>query len=161
MMPSAKYIDFQWLVKQVWMVKLIKTSILLLLLMPTHAWAGSFDGTQPIVCQVIDGKQYHAGGNIMDFDPQRVGLPREFRVDFNQKLILPTKDNIVRRKSKIKRSEHIENKLILQGAEDGVAGVEDGVGWSMAIDKVSGKFVVSAAGGNVGYIVFGSCKSYP
>jgi hypothetical protein len=161
MMPSAKYIVFHWLVKQVLMIKLIQTSILLLLLVPTHALAGSFDGSQPIVCKVVDAKQYHAGGNIVDFDPQRVGLPREFRVDYKQQVIFPTKDNVVRRQSKIKRSEHIENKLILQGADDGVAGVEDAVGWSMALDKVNGKFVVSAAGDDVGYIVSGSCKPLP
>ena len=135
-----------------------KTGIFVLLLVPTHALAGDFDGTQPIMCKVVDGKQYYRGGNVIDFDPQRVGLPREFRVDFKQKLILPTKDNVVRRQSKIKRSEHIENKLILQGTEDGVDGVDDGIGWSMVIGKASGKFVVSAAGDNVGYTVFGSCE---
>jgi hypothetical protein len=51
--------------------------------------------------------------------------------------------------------------MILQGADDGIDGVDDGIGWSMAIDKSSGKFVISAAGAKVGYVVFGSCKPQP
>jgi hypothetical protein len=128
-------------------------------LIPSFVLAGSFDGNQPLVCLVDDGRQFYVGGKSGPFDPQSVGLPRAFMIDFDNKRILPTKDSVVRRQTRIKRFEHVENKMILQGADDGVAGVNDGIGWSMAVEKSSGRFVISAAGDNVGYIVFGSCKS--
>jgi hypothetical protein len=78
-------------------------------------------------------------------------------IDFKDKLIRPTNDSVVQRRSKIKRLEPIEDKLMLQGAEDGVEGVDDGVGWSMAIEQETGRFVITASGGNVGYVVFGQC----
>ena len=53
----------------------------------------------------------------------------------------------------------IENKLILHGVEEGVANVEDGLAWSMAISKKTGKVVLSASGDGVAYIVFGSCTA--
>jgi hypothetical protein len=127
-------------------------------LMPSLGLAGSFDGSQSLVCSADDGRQFYLGGQTRPFDPQSVGLPRTFMIDFDSNRILPTKDSVIRRQTKIERSEHIENKLILQGADDGVEGVDDGIGWSMAVEKSSGRFVISAAGDKVGYIVFGGCK---
>jgi hypothetical protein len=130
-------------------------------LMPSLGLAGSFDGSRSLVCSVDDGRQFYRGGQARPFDPQSVGLPRAFIVDFDSSRILPTKDSIIRRQTKIERSEHVENKIILQGADDGIAGVDDGIGWSMAVEKTSGRFVISAAGDSVGYIVFGRCKPKP
>ena len=130
-------------------------------IMPSFGLAGSFDGSQSLLCSVDNGRQYHAGGQTRPFDPESVGLPRVFVIDFDGRRILPTKDSVVRRQTRIKRSEHIENKMILQGADDGVEGVDDGIGWSMAVEKSSGRFVIGAAGDKVGYVVFGSCKPKP
>lgn len=142
--------------------KNLRISICVLLcLMPSGGLAGSFDGSQTLVCSVDNGRQFHSGGQTRPFDPQSVGLPRVFMLDFDRNRILPTKDSVVRRQTKIKRSESIENLMILQGVDDGLAGVDDGIGWNMAVDKTSGMFVISAAGAKVGYIVFGSCKPKP
>ena len=144
------------------LLKCLRMTIYVLIgLMPSLGPAESFDGSQSLVCSVDDGRQFYLGGQTRPFDPQSVGLPRTFMIDFEGNRILPTKDNVVRRQTKIERSEHIENKLILQGADDGVEGVDDGIGWSMAVEKSSGKFVIGAAGDKVGYIVFGSCKPKP
>lgn len=140
--------------------KCLRMSICVLLgLMPSLGLAENFDGSQSLVCSVEDGRQFYLGGQTRPFDPQSVGLPRAFMIDFDSNRILPTKDSVVRRQTKIERSEHVENKLILQGADDGVEGVDDGIGWSMAVEMSSGRFVIGAAGDKVGYVVFGSCKS--
>jgi hypothetical protein len=130
-------------------------------LIPSLGLAGSFDGSRSLVCSVDDGRQFYLGGQTRPFDPQSVGLPRAFMIDFDSNRILPAKDSVIRRQTKIERSEHVENKLILQGADDGVEGVDDGIGWSMAIEKTSGRFVIGAAADNVGYVVFGRCKPKP
>ena len=68
-------------------------------------------------------------------------------------------EQLIRRTSKIKRVEHIENKLILQGVEEGVENVDDGLAWSIAISKKTGKVVPSASGDGVAYAVFGTCTA--
>lgn len=134
---------------------------LLWVLYPLAGSADRFDGSQPLECAVVRGRQFHANGTSTPFNPESVGLPRAFILDFRHNRVLPAKESVVRRQSRIKRTEHIENLLILQGADDGVEGVNDGVGWTMAIEKSDGAFVIGVAGDAVGYLVFGQCKVQP
>jgi len=71
--------------------------------------------------------------------------------------IRPSKDSLVRKTSKIKHIEHLENKLILQDVEEGVENIDDGLAWSISISKKTGKIVLSAAGDGAAYVVFGRC----
>lgn len=135
--------------------------LLLWVLYPMAGTADRFDGSQPLECAVAQGRQFHANGTSIPFDPQSVGLPRAFTLDFRRSRVLPAKESVVRRQSRIKRTEHVENLLILQGADDGVEGVNDGVGWTMALEKSDGTFVIGAAGDGIGYLVFGKCKVQP
>jgi hypothetical protein len=111
-----------------------------------------------LFCVAEKGIEYNIQTDPKEFDPESVGLPKKFLVDFNNQKIQPTQDSIVRRTTAIEHSKVIENKLILQGSDEGVEGVQDGIGWSMAIVADTGKFVISASGTSIGYIVFGSCK---
>ena len=120
-------------------------------------FAGDFDGSKPLsgsVSKIMEINPYRV---INDVDPDTVGLPRKFLIDFEEKKVRPSKDSLIRRTSQIKRVEHIENKLILQGVEEGVENVDDGLAWSMAISKKSGMVVLSASGDGVAYVVFGTC----
>jgi len=137
---------------------LIGMMYLFLLITPQQILSAEFNGKGFWLGIVKKGIEYHHNGLSKDFDPESVGLPRKFIIDFNSKIIRPTKDSIVRRNSKINRISHIENKVILQGVSDGVEGVNDGIGWSISISKKTGKFVITASGDNVGYVVFGSCR---
>jgi len=44
-------------------------------------------------------------------------------------------------------------------AEDGVEGVRDGLGWSASIAQDTGRFVLSASGERVAFVVFGACAA--
>ena len=114
---------------------LIGILYLFLLMTPQELLSADFNSKGLWLGTVHKGVEYHLGGRPVDFDPESVGLPRKFIIDFNSKIIRPTKDNVVRRRSKIKHIKHIENKVILQGVNDGVEGVNDGIGWSMSISK--------------------------
>lgn len=120
--------------------------------------AGDFDGSKDLQCNTTDGVQYHQNGGHQPFHPESVGLPQIFIIDFKQNVIRPTRQSVIRKRSKIKRIERVEDKIMLQGAEDGMEGVQDGVGWTMALVQDSGRFVITASGGDLGYIVFGRCK---
>ena len=116
--------------------------------------AGDFDGTISLQCKTSAGFQFHENGGSQPFNPERVGLPKTFIIDFDHKEIRPTRQSVVQRRSKIKRIERVEDKIMLQGAEDGVEGVD----WTLALMQGTGRFVISASGGNSGYILFGGCQ---
>jgi len=130
-----------------------------LFIIPFSAFAGDFDGSKPLSGSVDKILEIYPSRISNDADPDTVGLPQNFFIDFEKKIVRPSKDSLIRRTSKIKRVEHIENKLILQGVEDGVENVDDGFAWSMAISKKTGKVVLSASGDGVAYVVFGTCTA--
>ncbi|UCE93097.1 MAG: hypothetical protein JSV73_09810 [Flavobacteriaceae bacterium] len=128
-----------------------------LCIIPQTAFPGDFDGIKPLSGSVDKIIEINTFKIIDDVDPDSVGLPRNFFIDFQEKILRPSKDSLVRKTSKIYRVEHIENKLVLQGIDEGVENVDDGLAWSITISKKTGKVVLSASGDGVAYIVFGKC----
>ena len=57
----------------------------------------------------------------------------------------------------IERVEEVDNKLIIQGAEQGREGVRAGFGWTIAIMEDTGDMVLTASGDLVGLVAFGAC----
>ena len=53
--------------------------------------------------------------------------------------------------------EFLDSKLFLQGADDGIKDLRDGLAWSMAISQDTGRLVVSAAGESEAFVIFGAC----
>ena len=93
--------------------------------------AGDFDGSKPlsgVTGKIIEINQHKI---IDDVDPDTVGLPKNFLIDFISKTLRPSKDSLVRRTIKFKSLEHIENKMVMQGVDEGVNGVDDGLAWSL------------------------------
>ena len=130
-----------------------------LIIAPFPAIGGDFDGTKPLTGSVDKILEIYPSRINNDADPDTVGLPRNFFIDFKEKMVRPSKDSVIRRTSPIKRIEHLENKLVLQGIEEGVENVDDGLAWSMAISKKTGKVVLSASGDGVAYVIFGTCAA--
>lgn len=121
--------------------------------------AGGLEASKSLLCRSDEGREYHTGGPSQPFNPESVGLAKKFVIDFKQGIVRPTADSYVQRRSRIQKIAHVENMIILLGAEDGVEGVDDGVGWAAAISRDTGRFTISAAGQGVGYIVFGVCTA--
>jgi len=99
------------------------------------AIASDFDGSKPlsgVTGKIIEINQYKI---IDDVDPDTVGLPKKFLIDFNSKTLRPSKDSLVRRTITFNSLVHIENKMVMQGVDEGVDGVDDGLAWSLTISK--------------------------
>ena len=128
-----------------------------ILAVTADAAAGDFDGSRPLsgtTGNIIEINPYKITSNI---DPDTIGIPRHFLIDFRSKTLRPAKNSLIRKTIAFQSLVHIENKLILQGVDAGVEGVDDGLAWSLAISKQDGKAVLSASGEKVAYVVFGVC----
>lgn len=132
-------------------------TIISIFMITIPAFAGDFDGSKPLLCAVIDIVECGSGGKCQQVTAEDVGIPRFIKVNFKKKTITATQASGNKKSTTIKNSEHIDGKLILQGAEDGIEGVRDGVGWSIAIAEDTGNMVLSASGDDVGFVVFGAC----
>jgi hypothetical protein len=128
-----------------------------LFLLPFCAYAGSFDGSRSLKGSVDKIIEINRSTIKNDVSPDAVGLPKRFRIDFKGHVIRPSKDSVIRRVIKIQHIEHVENKLVLQGIDDGVENIDDGLAWSLVISKRTGKVTLAASGDGLAYVVFGTC----
>jgi hypothetical protein len=108
--------------------------------------AGSFDGTQNLICAPQVAIECGPDGECEQAMAASVNLPNFFQVDFSKKELTSITDSENKRTSKIKSMESLDSKLFLHG-----------LAWSMAITQDTGRFVISASGGNEAFVVFGAC----
>lgn len=115
------------------------------------------DGSEPVICATMEIMECVPQGGCERVSAKGAGIPSFLRVDFAGQQITHTLPDGADISSSIERSETIDGRLILQGAEDGLEGVPDGIGWSLAIDQVSGDMVLTGSGRDVAFAIFGAC----
>lgn len=118
------------------------------------------DGTEPAICDAAEVLECVPGGTCTEVTPEGAGIPRFLRIDFAKQQITETRPAEDEVTSAIERSETVDGRLILQGAEDGFENVRDGIGWSLSIDQESGQMVLTGSGAEVGFVIFGACTVY-
>ncbi|HET6488579.1 MAG TPA: hypothetical protein VFG28_02365 [Syntrophales bacterium] len=125
--------------------------------MAPAALAADFDGSRPILCSVI--KVIECTPTVVDraATVESIGMPQFLHVDVAGRKVAPAMDREGKRVSEIKRVEHLDGMLILQGADAGVRDKRDGAGWSATISETTGKFTLTAAGEKTAFVVFGAC----
>ena len=122
---------------------------------PAHA--GSFDGSQDLLCAPQLVIECTPGGSCEQEMAASVNLPSFFAIDFGAREITAVSQSENKRTSTIKNMEFLDSKLFLQGADDGIEGVRDGLAWSISIAEDSGRLVFSASGENEAFVIFGAC----
>ena len=130
------------------------------LVVTSVAMAEPFDGEKIMLCANQYASECVAGTDCTNVSPASVNLPDFFLIDTGKKLISAAPESASTSTTAIERVEHLDGKLMLQGAEDGREGGErDGVGWSMSVVEDSGNMVLTASGDGVAFVVFGACTS--
>jgi hypothetical protein len=130
--------------------------LLLSVCLPLSAWAADFDGSRPILCSVT---------TVIECTPavdrtvsaESVGLPQFILIDVAKKKTWPAGDKEAKRSSEIKRVERLGGKLILQGADECIDKKREAVSWTATITQATGKVILTAAGEQVAFVVFGAC----
>jgi hypothetical protein len=133
--------------------------MLLILAAPYTVIAESFDGSKMLLCAPQSAVECGPDGSCKHVSPTSVNLPDFFQIDFKAKMITRVSGSANQQGSKIDKMEVLDSKLILQGADDGVEGVRDGLAWSISIAQDTGKLVASAAGDGEAFVIFGACTT--
>ena len=111
--------------------------------------AGDFDGSKPLVCAMIEAFECGPDTGCESGTPESNGLARFLRVDVGKKEVRTTKES-QERTSKIEKVEHADGVLILSGTQSAR-------GWNVTINEATGYMVLSVAGDQVAFVVFGAC----
>ncbi len=126
----------------------------------TSGAQAAVDGSEPVICASVNIMECVPDGTCQRINAEEAGIPRFLRVDFAGQRITRTRPNGDDVSSQIERSETVDGRLILQGAEDGFKGVSDGIGWSLSIDEETGSMVITGSGEDVAFVIFGACTVY-
>ena len=140
------------------MIKINKQLILAAsLTLSAAAMAEPFDGGKTMLCASQYASECNAGSDCKTVTVASVNLPDFFLIDTANKLISATPESGSSSTTTIERVEHLDGKLMLQGADDGIQDVRDGAGWTMSVNEATGKMVMTTAGDGFAVVVFGAC----
>lgn len=126
-------------------------------LLTTTVSAANLDVTEPIFCSIDDVVECTPGGECLNEEATDVNLPLFVKVDVAEKIINVPRAGENTRSTQIQSVTSLDGKLILQGAEQGVEGEDDAVGWTLSIDEEDGRMIFSASRETAGFIIFGAC----
>ena len=107
----------------------------------------AIDGTKPLVCASLQAISCAPGEECERGLPESIGAPQFLRIDFAKKEIIGPK-----RSAQILFLEKSDEQITMQG-------FELGMGWTLAIDRVTGKAVITFANREEGIVIFGACTA--
>jgi len=116
----------------------------------TDAKAPAIDGKTALVCSVNNVTACPDTGRCLQGQARAFDLPQFITVDFAGKEVRTTKDSGNKAVSDIKTQENSRSQVLLQG-------IENGHGWTMAINTTHGRMSIGTTGEDVSYILFGAC----
>jgi hypothetical protein len=123
-------------------------SLWILVMLPSLVFGGDLDGSKPVVCAIMETFQCAPGQDCIRGNAESVGLPYFFQIDFQGKRILAVREG-KEETTKVERIERQGGMWILQGVELR--------GWTITVSETTGKMVLSAAGDDEGFVLFGAC----
>ena len=131
--------------------------VLLDMFVPFSVMAGDFDGSNPLLFASQEAYECSSKNGCKEIEAVDINLPPFLIIDFKQKKITATPESERKEITKIERIERKDGMLFVQGSEDGYEDVEDGVGWTLAIEEDSGKGVLTGAMPGAAFVIFGVC----
>ena len=126
-----------------------------LMITSASLFAADFDGTQPMLCASLVVLECVDGSNCETVAAEAVDAPQFITVDLKNKELKLDRSGRPQ-SAQLRNRESLNGRLVLQGV-----GTETGLGWTFSVDEETGRFVVSASGDAVAFIIFGACTSFP
>jgi hypothetical protein len=120
--------------------------------------SADLDGSQPLICSVAEVYECNLDDGCMDLSADTVEIPSMFRIDFGKGKITGRLDDGSERESLARHKETLENKLVMQGVEQGYEGERDGSAWSVTITQDTAEMALTASADETGFVFLGSCE---
>lgn len=124
------------------------------------ASASHFDGGTPLLCSIYQLFECDHPNACVAVTPGEIRGMSHFELDFRNKVLTPVGVDSAQR-SPIESSDVVDNKLIIQGIEDGLEDERDGAGWTISIMDPEGTMVMAVAGDGFGVMGLGACVPKP
>jgi hypothetical protein len=112
--------------------------------------AAQLEGSEALLCAVGQITECDADGKCHPVTTEMAKIPRFLKINFEKKIISATEESGRTDVSTIKNFERVDDRLILQGAENGR-------GWTMVISEETGEMSATVSDEEVGFVVFGAC----
>ena len=103
------------------------------------------DGSKPLICATVEAITCSRGEPCEKGLPEDMGAPQFMRIDFSKKEIVGS-----RLTTPIRMMEIDNLQITLQG-------FELGMGWTMVIDRATGRTSITLTGRDETYVIFGTC----
>ena len=131
--------------------------VFLILVVSSKINAEVFDGSTPLLCATTEIFECTFEDGCVKVQPEEINAPQFLKIDYEKKTIKTIPERNPDHASEIEHHEKIDGKLILQGIEESIEGVREGLGWTISIMENTGKMSLTASGNEVGFIILGAC----
>jgi len=125
----------------------ILAGTVILSLAATPVLAVDFDGSAVLICAPAHTFDCAAGEDCATSLPEEIGAPAFMRIDVANRAVIGPK-----RTSPILFVDKSETQLLLQGTELGY-------GWTIALDRETGKMTATLANREGVFVLFGACTA--
>ena len=130
-------------------VKIIVYQVILILCALTVPVFGeeAVDVTKPLICATLQAVSCAPGEECEQNLPESIGAPQFLWIDFSKKEIISSK-----RSNRILFMDKNDEQITMQG-------FELGMGWTLVIDRATGKAILTFANREEGIVIFGACTA--
>jgi hypothetical protein len=131
-------------------LKHLALAIGLTLALPAAAAEDPFSSHDALLCAVSSASECAPDGGCEATTPDEINFARFARVDIKNRQMKAVWPKEMNRSTPIEQLVESSGLIVMQGLDQGVA-------WSLTIDKPSGAFVAAATGKSVVYVLNGTC----
>ena len=123
------------------------------------AIAADFDGSETLLCSFAQITECDLGSECQDVTSASVDAPDFAKFDFSRKQVTAISAGVESAPDDIDNVIDLASYVVVQGVQGGAEGAADTLAWSASINHQTGLIVVTAAGENAGFVVFGACTA--
>lgn len=121
----------------------------------TAAIAADFDGSEALICSFGQVIECDNGSECRTVSHESVDAPDFLKLDFKKKQYSSITAGEEEATDAIDNVVNVFDKLIVHGVQG--TSSSDTLGWAMSIDHDTGQMVVTGAGDDAGFVIFGAC----
>lgn len=112
--------------------------------------AETFDGSKTLLCASVETVECGPQADCKYGTADSLGFPQFLEIDTQKKRISATRPDGTILNAVVTSVSRLDDRLALQG-------IENSLGWSISINRTTGRMAVAIAGDQVIFSVFGAC----